>query len=139
MTPFRFIIVALATGIAMWLAGGVWHEILAAHFYSPGTEQEHQGIWLILVAYIVLGALMLVLHQKLYAKRATLSQSLLFGALIGVLWVFPHSLSLAASHGDPLPYVFQNAAWHIVEQGIGALVLHFARNFASSWGSPAVQ
>lgn len=133
MNALRFLFIAVATGVAMWLAGGIWHEIVAAHFYSPGAVQAHEGILLILVAYLVLGALMVLFHLRLYPEGASLGQSLKFGAIVGVLWVFPHSLSLAAAHGDPLPYVFQNAAWHIVEQSIGALVLHAARNYSNTW------
>jgi hypothetical protein len=52
-----------------------------------------------------------------------LIQGAVLGATIGVLWVFPHELSLAAAHGEPLGYVFANAAWHIVEQGLGGIVI----------------
>jgi len=44
-------------------------------------------------------------------------EGLKFGALIGLLWVFPHDLAMAGAHGDSLSYVFKNAILHIVEQG----------------------
>ena len=48
---------------------------------------------------------------------------LVFGALIGILWVFPHELAMVGAHGEPLAYVFKNAAWHAVEQGLGGIVV----------------
>ena len=43
--------------------------------------------------------------------------------VVGVLWVFPHTLSLAAAHGEPLLPTFTNALWHVFEQGLGGVVI----------------
>ncbi len=43
--------------------------------------------------------------------------------VIGLLWVFPHGLAMAGAHGDSISYVFKNAAWHVVEQGVGGIVI----------------
>ncbi|MCP4132684.1 MAG: hypothetical protein GY754_17090 [bacterium] len=46
-----------------------------------------------------------------------------FGIIIGILWVFPHELVMAgAHHGKSIAYVFKNAAWHMVEQGLGGII-----------------
>lgn len=45
---------------------------------------------------------------------------------MGITWVFPHELAMAGAHaGTSIPYVFQNSAWHLVEQGLGGLVISF--------------
>lgn len=135
MNSLRLITATLATGLSMWLAGGIWHEVLAAHFYTEGIEQDHQGIGLILIAYLILAALMVSLYVRLFPTGTTKVRTVIFGATIGVLWVFPHTLSLAATHGRPLLYVFQNASWHLVEQGIGALALGGCLQIFDRWRS----
>ena len=52
-------------------------------------------------------------------------EGLRFGMVIGVLWVFPHELAMAGAHGDSISYVFKNAAWHMVEQGVGGIIIGF--------------
>jgi hypothetical protein len=52
-------------------------------------------------------------------------EGLRFGMVIGVLWVFPHELAMAGAHGDSISYVFENAAWHLVEQGVGGIIIGF--------------
>lgn len=116
----------------MWLVAGLWHELVAAHFYSPGTEDAHEGILLILGAYLVLAGLMTAAYQRLYLAGAPIMEGAKLGAFIGVLWVFPHSLALAAAHGDPLLYVAQNSAWHVFEQGLGGAVIGAVAGWRSS-------
>jgi len=45
------------------------------------------------------------------------------GLLVGVLWVFPHALAMAGAHDRSLVYVFKNAAWHLIEQGLGGIAI----------------
>lgn len=123
MPPISAIAAALAGGIAMWLVAGAWHEIVAATLYADAIEGEHQGVGLILLAYLLLAALMTFFIRHTRVSQNAYITGAVIGVLVGVLWVFPHELSLAAAHGEPLTGVFINAAWHMVEQGIGGLVI----------------
>ena len=58
-----------------------------------------------------------------YKGKKPVWEGLRFGMIMGVLWVFPHELAMAGAHGDSLAYVFKNAAWHLVEQGVGGIVI----------------
>ena len=45
------------------------------------------------------------------------------GAIIGVLWVFPHGLTMAAVHESSISYQITNTMYHIIEQGIGGIII----------------
>lgn len=119
----KIVISGLMSGLAMWLVAGVWHEIVAMHFYTAAGRDEHQGLAIIALAYHLLGLMMSYLYARIYPHGASWKQGLGFGALIGVLWVFPHELSMAAAHGESFAYVFKNATWHIIEQSLGGLMI----------------
>jgi len=118
--------IAMATvagGTAMWALAGIWHKIVAVAFYTSETHAKHEGIGIILAAYLVLGLFMAYLYPMVAQGGNVLLEGLKFGVIIGLLWVFPHGLAMAGAHGQSIPYVFKNAAWHMVEQGIGGIVI----------------
>ncbi|OGH04718.1 MAG: hypothetical protein A2600_02875 [Candidatus Lambdaproteobacteria bacterium RIFOXYD1_FULL_56_27] len=114
---------ALASAVVMMLTAGLWHEVIMAHFYEAETGAKHEGTGLILVSYLILGGLMSYFYRPNRIKTGTILQGLWFGALMGVLWVFPHELAMAGAHSEPLGYVFKNGLWHVVEQGVGGVVI----------------
>jgi hypothetical protein len=122
----RLILVAGVSGLAMWLVAGLWHEIVMAHFYQANAHTEHQGLGTILLAYLILGVLMAYLYHRGDKGEAPLKYGLQFGMIIGLLWVFPHELAMAGAHGESMAYVIKNALWHMVEQGIGGVVLAYS-------------
>lgn len=113
----------LAGGLAMWLLAGAWHELLAAKYYAAETGAKHEGTGVILIAYLVLGLIMAYMYPLGYKGGRPAIEGLRFGMLMGLLWVFPHELAMAGAHSTSIPYVFKNAAWHIVEQGIGGIII----------------
>ncbi|MFC2083516.1 hypothetical protein ACFLS9_00510 [Bacteroidota bacterium] len=124
MNPGKLTLAALVGGITMWLLAGLWHEFIAVRFYAEKTDATHEGTVIIFIAYIVLAILMAYMfslgHKK--GKRPAI-EGLRFGILIGILWVFPHDLAMAGAHGESISYVFKNTAWHIVEQGVGGIIV----------------
>ncbi|MDH5786428.1 MAG: hypothetical protein OEZ16_12590 [Chromatiales bacterium] len=113
----------LLTAITMWLLAGLWHKVIMAQFYIDETAATHEGTGIIFLAYLILAGLMLLLFPRKPWFKNNLLSGLLFGAVIGLLWVFPHELAMAGAHGEPLGYVFFNAVWHMVEQGAGGIVI----------------
>lgn len=116
------IIASLAAAAGMWIVAGIWHEVLAAHFYTADTA-PHQGVGLILVAYVVLAGLMALFYRRGFSNGRPLLNGAWFGALAGLFWVLPYTLSMAAAHGEPVTGVFANAGWHMVEQGVGGVII----------------
>ena len=123
MTRKRFIPAFMLGGATMWGLAGLWHEVLMPRFYAAATGATHEGAAIILAAYMALGALMAYLYPIGYQGGRPVAEGLRFGLLIGVLWVFPHGLAMAGAHGTSIAYVFKNTGWHLIEQGVGGLVI----------------
>lgn len=137
MNAKKRLMAGLAGGIVMWGIAGLWHQLVAATFYAEETQATHGGIGIILMAYGVLGLLMSHLYAWIDPHGKPALEGLKFGAIIGLLWVFPHELAMAGAHGEPLPYVFKNASWHVVEQGLGGVVIGLIRGRGARATVPA--
>lgn len=123
MNVKKFTLAALGGGVVMWVLAGLWHELLMARFYAGDTHATHEGIGIIFLAYIVLGALMAYLYPLGFKGGHPIVEGLRFGVVIGILWVFPHELAMVGAHGGSILYVLKNAAWHLVEQGVGGIII----------------
>ena len=119
------VLATIAGGVSMWALAGVWHKILAVAFYTSETEAKHEGLGIIFLAYMVLGLIMAYLYPLVERGGITAVEGLRFGIIIGLLWVFPHGLAMAGAHDESISYVFKNAAWHMVEQGAGGIVIAY--------------
>ena len=120
----------LTGGVGMWVLSGLWHNLILANFYMSETEATHEGIGILLVAYLVLSLIMAYIYPLGYKGGRPVIEGLRFGIVIGLLWVFPHDLAMAGAHGESISYVFKNAAWHLFEQGFGGIIvgLVYGRN-----------
>lgn len=119
----NFLILTLLSSVTMFAAGGIWHEVVMAQFYREAVHASHEGTGIIFIACFILAAMMTWLYIHLDIGKGHLGKGFIFGTFIGLLWVFPHELAMSGAHGEPLLYVFKNATWHMVEQGLGGLVL----------------
>lgn len=124
MNMKKFVLATVVGGFGMWVLSGLWHNLIVPAFYSE-TGATHEGIGILLVAYLVLSLLMAYMYPLVYEGGRPIIEGLKFGMVIGVLWVFPHELAMAGAHGDSISYVFKNAAWHLVEQGVGGIIIGF--------------
>jgi hypothetical protein len=129
----RIALGALVGAIAMWLLAGLWHKVIARELYegSAHNHTSHEGIGIIFLGYLVLSLLMAYLYSLVYAGGPPMMSGLSFGALIGILWVFPHELTMVGAHGKSLSYVLKNSAWHVIEQGVGGVLI--AQVMGASW------
>lgn len=107
----------------MWLIAGLWHEIVMASFYTNESHATHEGTGIIFLGYIVLGLLMSYIYPLGYKRGNPIFEGMKFGVIIGLIWVFPHDLTMAGAHGTSIIYVLKNAAWHVVEQGFGGVII----------------
>ena len=120
----RIVILTVAVGLGMAFFSGIWHNLILASFYGK-TGAEHEGIAVLFIAYFILAFLMSYLYPRFYKGGKPVIEGMKFGALIGILWVFPHELAMVGAHGEPLEYVFKNGALHIFEQGFGGIILGY--------------
>ncbi len=109
-------------GLVMWIVSGLWHNLILANFYAQ-RGASHEGIGILLISYLILALIMSYLYPFGYRGKAAWLEGLRFGVIVGILWVFPHELAMAGAHEASLSYVFRNGIWHVIEQGIGGIVL----------------
>lgn len=121
----KLLIGTLSGGFGMWAIAGIWHNLIKANFYNS-INAKHDAIGVFLVAYFILALIMAYIYPLRYKCENYLKEGIIFGAIIGLLWVFPHGIIDAASHGDTTYlYQFKNALWHMIEQGIGGIIIAF--------------
>ncbi len=118
----RFNIATLVGGFAMWITAGLWHNLILP-MVNENIEAHHEGLVLMLISYIILAFLMATIYSMIRRSENIVLDGLKIGIIIGVLWVFPHGLAMAGAHNTSVFYEIKNTIWHMVEQGIGGIVI----------------
>ena len=124
-TPLKLLLSTLAGGFAMWVVGGLWHNLILPIFDS-NVQAHHDGLVIVLISYFILAFLMAYLFLLSYQEhKSVIGEGLKIGVLVGILWVFPHGLAMAGTHDTSIVYEIQNTLYHMVEQGIGGVIIAF--------------
>jgi hypothetical protein len=119
----KLILATLIGGFGMWVVAGIWHNLIMANLYKT-VHATHDGIGLLLVAYFVLALLMAYIYPLGYKGSGLIKEGFRFGVIIGLLWVLPHGIAMVAAHGETsIIYVIKNSLWHMVEQGVGGIII----------------
>jgi len=126
----KLILATLLSGFGMWVTAGLWHNLILPRI-NPDIYAAHEGIFIGLIAYVLLALVMSYLFPFYSQKKNYIIGGLIFGAVIGFLWVFPHSLALAGAHKTSIIYEIKNGIYHLFEQGIGGIIiaLIYGRNY----------
>lgn len=117
----KLIVASFISGVGMWVVGGLYHNLIMPAV-NENKHPHHEGLGVTLIAYIILGILMSYFYHNSKDNKNTISKGIKIGAIIGVLWVFPHGLTMAAIHDSSISYQFSNTIYHIIEQGIGGIL-----------------
>jgi len=116
---------SLVSAVIMWMVAGVAHEILFEQFFADASHEGHKGPAVIFIAYCILALIMSYLFSICPRGQRWVVDGMKFGALMGVLWVFPHGLAMAAAHSQSISHELINGVWHIFEQCLGGLVIAY--------------
>lgn len=119
---FQWITSSIFSGFIMWVTGGLYHNLIMPAI-NENTHPHHEGLGITLIAYILLGLLMSYFYANSKEIGDSLRKGIKIGAIIGILWVFPHGLTMAAVHESSISYQFTNTLYHIIEQGIGGIII----------------
>lgn len=119
---FSLLISAVLSGFVMWVVGGLYHNLIMPAVNS-NIHPHHEGLGITLIAYIILGFLMSYFYQNSKENKDSLLKGIKIGMMIGVLWVFPHGLTMSAVHESSISYQITNTLYHVVEQGIGGVII----------------
>lgn len=118
----RFTIATVVGGFSMWVVAGLWHNLVLP-LVNENIEAHHEGLMIMLAAYLILSMFIVYFYIHTRNGKNHILEGLTIGALIGILWVFPHGLAMAGAHDTSIIYEIKNAIWHIVEQGIGGVII----------------
>jgi len=106
----------------MWVIGGLYHNLIIPSI-NEDVHPHHEGLGITLTAYILLGLLMSYFYMNSKEIEDSLLKGIKIGVIIGILWVFPHGLTMAAVHESSILYQITNSLYHIIEQGIGGIII----------------
>ena len=139
----KLIASTLLGAVAMGVLAGGWHLVLMGTYYREEVAglREVFRLDVLVLAYLALAALMAVIYPKGYAGGAPLAEGFRFGVVMGLVAALPHSMVLfAVSDAFSGSAVLAEAAWHMVEQGVGgaAIGLVYGRGFLDGASARAV-
>lgn len=106
----------------MWVAGGLYHNLIMPSI-NENIHPHYEGLEITLIAYILLGLLMSYYYMNSKETKNSLIKGIKIGVIIEILWVFPHGLTLEAVHEFSTSYHITNTLYHIIEQGIGGVMV----------------
>lgn len=127
----KYVLSTLATGFGMWIVGGIYHNLILPTI-NEKIQPHHEGLAITLIAYFILAILMVYIFEKVNLEMGSFYDGLRLGASIGVLWVFPHGLAMAGTHQTSIIYEVGNMLYHVVEQGIGGIILVYVSKITNS-------
>ena len=104
---------------------GLWHRVILGDFYAAQTQltREETNVPFVVLGVLVLTFLMALIYPIGYKGGSPIKEGLRFGALIGLIWIFPMSLVMHGVWTYPLTSVIVDSAWHVVEQGVAGLII----------------
>jgi hypothetical protein len=112
----KTLVSALAAAVPMFLLGAVGH--------GGGTPLDHPQLPILFLSVFVLATLMALVYARVPPSGSVLRDGLWLGILFALAWTVPGGLSrFGALQGVELGKVFADAAWHLIEEGIGGIVL----------------
>jgi len=124
---FKKMMFALVAGfVAMFLLSGLWHMLIMGDFYQangPSNAFAEPKMQFIIVGYFILAILMAYIYPLGYKSGSPVIEGLKFGLLMGLLWILPESVVLFGVMESSGTLLVVDAIWHLVEQGIGGIVI----------------
>ncbi len=126
MNVKQFVLAWMAAVVVALLLAFGWHLFLLGDFYraqSQALAREEPNFVFIFVALLILYFLMALVYPIGYKGGSPVKEGFRFGALIGLIWVLPVTVAHYGLYNLPLAYVIVDSAWHVVQEGIGGIVI----------------
>ena len=120
---------------AMFVLGFLWHMVIMKSFYDKyggDSALAEPNILFIILGVLILAALMSYMYPQGYKGGSSIKEGLRFGAVIGLLWILPFNVIMIGVMGTPKTLVVVDTLWHLVEQGVGGIVIGYVYRSKSS-------
>ncbi len=126
MNVKKLVMSAIAGFVVMFIISGLWYLVLMKGYYNDQfadvNRPEFKMVWIV-IGYLVWAFLMAYIYPIGYKGGPPVKEGLKFGILVGLISVLPISLVLYGAHTVPLTGTLVDAIYHVVEKGIGGIVI----------------
>ena len=131
----KFSMAVVSGFFAMYILGSLWHAVLMHNFYEKygwDSMLTEPNLVFIILGVLILAVLMAYMYPLGYKGGSPLKEGLRFGVVIGLLWILPYNVIMIGVVGTSKTLVVVDALWHIVEQGVGGIVIGYIYRSKSS-------
>jgi len=126
MNVKKLVMSAIAGFVVMFIISGLWYMVLMKGYYNNQFADvyrpEFKMVWIV-IGYLVWAFLMAYIYPIGYKGGPPVKEGLKFGILVGLISVLPIGLVLYGAHTVPLTGTLVDAIYHVVEKGIGGIVI----------------
>ena len=130
MNVKKWFLAGLLGFVVMFILSGLWYMLIMDAFY-----REQYNFIFIVLGYLVMAFLMSYIYPIGYKGGSPAKEGLRFGVLIGLLVWLSSNLILYGAHNMTLSATLVDSGWHVVEEGIGGLVIALVYGTASTKSS----
>lgn len=128
MNAKRILLAGIAAFVVMFVLGGLWNAVLMTGFYehhapTNARPPAETSLLFVILGYVLLVVFMTFLFAQSFRQRPSVLASFQFGALFGIIATLPIYLILYAIWNVSLPMMLVDAGWHLVQEGVGGVIL----------------
>jgi len=134
MNVKKWFLAGLVGFVVMFILSGLWYMLIMDAFYREqvgALMREQYNFIFIVLGYLVMAFLMSYIYPIGYKGGSPAKEGLRFGVLIGLLVWLSSNLILYGAHNMTLSATLVDSGWHIVEEGIGGIVIALVYGAAS--------
>ena len=132
----KLLLSTIGAGVVMLGLSVLWHVVLMSDLYVSDISRPEPIMYLIVGSYFGLALVMSYMYPKGIEGTNKIANGFKFGALIGIIWIVPFSVIMyAVTVGSSLKVIAIDGIWHIVEEGIGGVVIAMIYGLPSSGSS----
>jgi len=138
MNVKKWLLAGLVGFVVMFILSGLWYMLIMDAFYRGqcgAVMREQFNFISIVLCYLVMAFLMSYIYPVGYKGGSPVKEGLRFGVLIGLLVWLSSNLLLYGAHNVTLTATLVDSGWHIIEEGIGGIVIALVHGTASTGSS----
>jgi uncharacterized membrane protein len=138
MNVKRWLLAGLVGFVVMFILSGLWYMLIMGGFYqeySGAVMREQFNFIPIVLGYLVMAFLMSYIYPIGYKGGPPLKEGVRFGVFIGLLVWLSSNLILYGAHNMTLSATLVDSGWHVIEEGIGGIVIALVHGTASTGSS----